>query len=285
MNLITSKFVALVLVLSMSLSVADKVPSYRLEFENLPEEQRLEYVKLLREAQRLFGQQRIFEALDQIDIAERIIKEYPSALSIKGACLVEFRDFDGAEKIFHKALTYAPDNYSVLFNIGEINFVKGNWENAIKYFTRSMQLTEENSTTLTHMLAEFKIYICNKKLGKDKLTEELEGKYDYRSDNPSFYYINAVKAFAENNKPVANRWMRTAQRVFQPKKIEPWHDCLVEAGYLKSFYGGGDRAIDVSKIDGGDLDTQNLGKINQDVAPVEVALPNAVEEASNLEGN
>jgi len=77
---------------------AQDVPQYRIQFENLPEDKRNEFYQQILEAKRLFSQQRIFEALEVISEGEKIIKNFPALLSLKGACHVEFRDFKSAEQ-------------------------------------------------------------------------------------------------------------------------------------------------------------------------------------------
>lgn len=237
----------------LSTAYAEKVPQYRLDFENLPQEERDQFYEYLMEAKRLFSQQRIFEAIDVVENAEKLISEFPALMSIKGACYVEFRDFDKAEDIFKRSLEISPNNHGIFFNIGEINFVQGKWEECKKYFKLVMQTLETVPTDPTFLLAELKTYIADKKLGNNAACSTIEDKYNFTFDSPIYYYINAVKEFEADNNSEAQLWLLRARRVYTGGgQLDAWHDCLVESGYIKSFYGGGERdELDVQLNSGG----------------------------------
>ncbi len=221
---------------------AKSVPTYQLEFENLPQRHRDEFYKHLVEAKRLFSQQRIFEALEVIAEAEKFIKEFPALLSIKGACYVEFRDFDKAERLFKQSLALSPESHGILFNLGEVHFVQSQWQACQPYFQKVIKALSDKPTDPTFLLAEFKNYIADKKLKNTSAANKVEAKYDFTCDAPIFYYIQAVKEMEAGKQAEGQKWLLSARKVYKnPGQLDAWYDCLVEAGYIKSFYGGGDR--------------------------------------------
>ena len=226
----------------VSFSFAEKVPQYMIDLENLPREKREVFYKHLSEAKRLFSQQRIIEALDTIGEAETMIPEFPSLMSIKGACYVELRDFDTAKKIFKRCSEIGPGNHRVLFNLGEVSFVQARWKESQGYFQKVLQLLNDKPEDPIYLLSEFKNYIANNKLGNNDAARIIEDKYDYTFDSPIYYYINAVKEFEAGNKVESQSYLQRAKTVYTNLGIlDPWQDCLIESGYIKSFYGGGDR--------------------------------------------
>jgi Tfp pilus assembly protein PilF len=206
-------------------------------FLNLPEERRKEFIKNLGEANRLFQQKRIFETLNLLNKCDAIFTDSPETLNIRGACYVEFRAFDKAMTAFEKALALAPDNPSVLFNIGEVQFVNHDWQKASDTLEKVLKAIPKEQMALSR-LVEFKILLCKKKLGKDAEAKAMGEKYDIDDDSPYHCYAKAALAYEAKNEVLAEEWLARAGRIFQnPEVLAPWQDTLVEYGYIKSFYG------------------------------------------------
>ena len=206
-------------------------------FLNLPEESRKEFIKHFSEANRVFQQKRIFEALDEIEKAAAIFKDSPELHNLRGSCYVEMRSFDKALAEFDKALALTKDNPSIEFNVGEVYFVTKQWQKALDTFEKVMKMLPPENTALGR-LVEFKILLCKKKLGKDEEAIILAEKYDFLDDSPFYYYAKAALAYDEENLVKAEEWLAIASRIFRdPNVLAPWQDTLVEYGYIKSFYG------------------------------------------------
>lgn len=208
-------------------------------FLNLPEERRNEFIKYLGEANRLFQQKRVFEAMEEIEKAEKIFADHPEIYNLRGSCFVEMRSFDKALADFQKALTYTKDNPSIEFNVGEVLFVTKEWKKALETFEKiSKALPVDPSTLALRRLVEFKILLCKKKLGMNDEAKALAEKYDFLDDSPYYYYAQAAIAYDNNDLIKAEEWLAIANRIFQdPNILAPWQDTLVEYGYIKSFYG------------------------------------------------
>jgi tetratricopeptide (TPR) repeat protein len=211
-------------------------------FLNLPEESRKLFIKNLSEASRLFGQKRVFEAMEELYKAEKIFADSPEIMNLRGSCFVEIRAFDKALKEFEKASTLSKGNPSIDFNIAEVYFVTKEWKKAHDLFVKILNVLPPTNIALGR-LVEYKILLCKKKLGlKDEATI-LAGKYDFLDDSPFYYYANAATAYDAKDLIKAEEWLSMASRIFRdPNTIAPWQDTLVEYGYIKSFYGG-DEAI------------------------------------------
>jgi tetratricopeptide (TPR) repeat protein len=206
-------------------------------FLNLPEESRKEFIKHLGEANRIFQQKRIFEALEELDKAYAIFKDSPEIHNLRGSCYVEMRAFDKAMAEFQKAAAFSKDNPSIEFNIGEVYFVTKEWQKSLDVFERVMKLLPPENIALGR-LVEFKILLCKKKLGKKDDVTILAEKYDFLDDSPFYYYAQATLAYDENDLIKAEEWLARASRIFRdPNVLAPWQDTLVEYGYIKSFYG------------------------------------------------
>jgi tetratricopeptide (TPR) repeat protein len=206
-------------------------------FLNLAQESRNDFIKHLNEANRLFQQKRIFETLEVIEKASNIFADSPELYNLRGSCFVEMRAFDKALADFKKALTYAKDNASIEFNVGEVYFVTKEWKKSLDLFEKILKAIPPENLALGR-LVEFKILLAKKKLGMKEDVMILAEKYDFLDDSPYYYYAKAALAYDNNDLVKAEEWLSIAGRIFQdPNVLAPWQDTLVEYGYIKSFYG------------------------------------------------
>ena len=213
-----------------------KVYQYQIDLDNLTAEKRKEYYTKLFKAQTLFNQKRIFETLAEINEVHKIYPNDPSSLNIKGACYVEFRNFDKARSAFQQALKAHPENPNVLFNLAEISFVTHRWEDA---HDRLSALLQENANPTMSELIKFKILLCKIKLGAIEEAQAFTNETSFLDDSPLHYYANAAMAYSNDEAVAAEKWLGRASGVFRNAgKIAPWQDTLIEFGYIKSFYGG-----------------------------------------------
>ncbi len=206
-------------------------------FLNLPEESRKEFIKHLGEANRVFQQKRIFEALEEADKAAVIFKDSPEIYNLRGSCYVEMRAFDKALAEFDKARALSKENSSLDFNVAEVYFVTKKWQKSLDLLEKIRKQIPPENISLGR-LVEFKILLCKKKLGQKNEVAILAEKYDFLDDSPYYYYVKAAMAYDAKDLVKAEEWLAIAGRIFQdPNVTAPWQDTLVEYGYIKSFYG------------------------------------------------
>lgn len=211
-------------------------------FLNLPQEKRDDFMKKLGDAQRLFTGKRIFEALEKVNEAQVIYPDSPDLLNLRGACEVEFRDFDQALESFKEADAVHPGNPDIIFNIAEVLFVKKDWDAAESAFSKVLALIGKNpegSKFQLSRLVEFKLLLCKIKLGKQAEAASMAEKYDYLDDSPYPYYAEAAIHFSQGRDIEAEATMARGGRIFQnPAILAPWQDTMIEFGYIKGFFGG-----------------------------------------------
>ncbi|MBB5350976.1 tetratricopeptide (TPR) repeat protein [Haloferula luteola] len=212
-------------------------PAWVQEFTNLSQEQRNEYFIALNKAREMFAQKRIFETIDELEKAKKVFGNSPDVENLLGACQVEFRNFDEAMAHFQRADELTPDSPSVLFNIGEVQFVTKKWAEAEATFHRVLKLAGADAAQLQlSRLVEFKLLLCLLKQDKAEDAEILSEKYDEFDDSPFPYYAEAAMNFHHGKELEAELALRRAQRIFRtPGMLNPWQDTLMEFGYIKSF--------------------------------------------------
>lgn len=213
-------------------------PSSLLYFSNLPQKDRAAFAKGLDEAKKTFNQKRIFDTLEKIKGIEQICPNHPAALNLKGACLVELRDFAKAQHIFEGILKEQPTSLPVLFNLAEMNFVQKKWAAAEKLFHKIIPLINEGIQKDMKRLCELKLLLCYLKTGKTKEANQLANQYDQWDDSPFYYYAKAAIQYTNNDAEAGDKSIKEARFIWKNDALlTPWQDTFIEYGFLKSFYG------------------------------------------------
>ena len=224
------------------------LPKWKQEFLNLDESSRTKFDEHLKKAQELFGEERIFEAVDELREAKSIFDMSPDVDTLLGACQVEFRAFDQAMEHFRDANDSSPNTPNVIFNMGEVYFVTDRWEQAAAQFDRVIELINEMPAPKNAIeaaapkqldrLSNFKLLICHLKMEKMEEAKKLAARYDENDDSPYHYYAAAVMALHEDDQLLATQEMARATRIFQdPRILSPFKDSLMESGYLEGPTG------------------------------------------------
>lgn len=232
-------------------------PQYILDLESLSKEEAQAYGQAFLRADTLFKQKRIFECLEAIEEIHAIYDGNPSSLNLKGACYVEFRAFDKARIAFAKAAEVTPDNFNVRFNLAEIEFVTKDYPKSLGLLEELAKEASDNDNGTSMLpLIHFKILLCKLKTGDEAGARAIIAKTDFLDDSPLFYYGNAALDYFSEKGGEAEAWLARAGRIFgatqngQPSQIlSPWHDTLIEVGYIESFYGGDLEVTPLSPVD------------------------------------
>ena len=208
-------------------------------FLNLPEEKRTEHLQHVQKARELFQQKRIFETIDQLHEARAIFPDSPDVENLAGAAQVEFRAFDEAMEHFQRADELSPNNPNILFNIAEVYFVTKQWKKAEDLLVKVLASAEGDAGQLQlARLVEFKLLLTKLKLGQIDEARALAERHDDFDDTPYPYYSRAAFHFENENFAEAEAELARAARIFgNPAILAPWHDTLMEYGYIKSFFG------------------------------------------------
>ena len=218
---------------------AEDSPAWRNKILNLAPTDQKKLKGHFMEALRLYKQKRIFESLNEIAEAEKIHKEYPGTLNLKGLCYMEFRDFKTARENFVAALALAPKDGDIMINIAELDFVTKNWVSCEKNLNQALLLTNEKEIQKTRLI-EFKLLLAKIKLNNTEEVETLSKKYDFHDDSPFHYYAEAAMANEKEDRKKAREWLGICRRVFRkPELLARWQETLIAYGYIPSVYGGG----------------------------------------------
>ncbi|MDA7882514.1 hypothetical protein N9A94_09450 [Akkermansiaceae bacterium] len=217
-----------------------ELPQWVVDLKALSDDDQKEYSKISQRCKQLFDQKRIFECLAAIWEAEDIYTGNPGLLNLRGACYVEFRNFDKALKAFDVALEIQKSDFNVRFNIAEIKFVSQKYQEALTDLEALYKEAVEDPNYANMVsLIQFKTVLCKLKLKAPEGAKAIIDETDFLSDSPLYYYGNAALEYSMDKGAEAEKWLARARRIFQnPQILAPWQDTLIEFGYIKSFYGG-----------------------------------------------
>lgn len=203
------------------------------EFMNLPEDRRKGFLENLADAKKSFEERNFDATQAALDKASVIFADSPEIHTLRGCVFVETRKFDDAMDSFRKAAALSKDNASIEFNIAEVHFVTKKWKEALAGFSKVLRLTSADNVAVTR-LVEFKILLCQMKLGNKAEYSRLASKYGVMDESPYPFYARSALAFFDNKPADATDWTRVAARIFpDPKTLAPWTDTMIEIGFMK----------------------------------------------------
>lgn len=211
---------------------AGLLPNQR-AFLNLPEDQRKGFLENLADAKKSFAERKFAATHASLDKASAIFADSPEIHTLRGCSFVEMRKFDDAMDSFRKAAALSKDNANIEFNIAEVLFVTKKWKESLAGFSKVLKLAAADKVPFTR-LVEFKILLCQMKLGNKAEYSRLASKYGVMDESPYPFYARSAVAFLDNKQEDAIDWTKVASRIFpDPKTLAPWTDTMIEIGFMK----------------------------------------------------
>ncbi len=190
--------------------------------------------KKLAEVQALQADQKVVDALLMLEELER---DYPNAAdlcNVRGSILLtpSMRDFAGAEAAFTRAAALQVGALAPLFNLAEVQFVKHEWQEALKRLDEILRDFEKLPTPVRHLIL-FKKTICQVKTNQIEAAEKLiKDHFTFMDDTPAYYFSKAAVAFQQEKKAEAEEWVSKGVSIFGDKNCMAYLDCLMEARWV-----------------------------------------------------
>lgn len=201
---------------------------------NLPAAEQKSYAIEMENAQQEHKARQYDHALEHLAKAEAIFADAADLHNLRGACLVEKRQFAGALESFRKADALMPGNPSVSFNMAEIHFVEHRWDEAAKAFGDLQPKLIGGDETLA-ALVDLKLLVCHCKLGALEEAEALAEKHAKQPATPFPWYAKAVIEFENKNRAAAAGFLVDVKEVHPDPKVNAlFRDALIESHYVKN---------------------------------------------------
>jgi tetratricopeptide (TPR) repeat protein len=145
-------------------------------------------------------------------------------MNLKGAAYTKKKDFVQARACFEKSLELVPGMFAARFNLGEIEFLQGNYDKALSTFRSMLEADPRNE------LLQFKVFLCYLQMKDDEAAQKALAKVRYPGDTPAWYYAQAAWEFSRGNKGLVSDYLSGARYIF-PGKTEIFDETFADLGF------------------------------------------------------
>jgi tetratricopeptide (TPR) repeat protein len=184
--------------------------------------------RALRDARALYNKRDFSTALARLDAASGISPPDAGLFNLRGSCHARLLDFEMALADFEKAADLMANNPSIRFNISEMHFVTGRWQQALDGFEKLKGYQSTGNANLSR-LVEFKILLCKNSLGRAGEVETLAAKHDDQDPSPYYWYASALIASESGDQRTASELLNQASQKFpNPRDLALWTDTMSE---------------------------------------------------------
>jgi Flp pilus assembly protein TadD len=147
-------------------------------------------------------------ALDRLGVLQGPAGQDLSVLNLRGAILTKLGQYDEARDLFLSILTTDPDYFPAAFNLGEVDFLRGDYDAATETFQRIGRSQPRNE------LVRFKIFLCELLLGRDDEAGRIARGLIPAGNTPAWYYAQAMLARKGGDEKSAARHISAAQAIY-----------------------------------------------------------------------
>lgn len=189
----------------------------------IPLEKEDAYEGLIKQALELFEQKDYEGSLRILEQAREMYPQDAFTWNLTGAAHTKLKNFPEANLAFDKALELDPGFFPARFNRGEILFLEGKTDEALRYF----QILSDNYRR--NELLEFKLVLLYSASGRQEDAQRTLGRMQFPGDSPAWYYANAAFAVAQDDRSGAKKFIRAAKELFPEDKIALYEESLQEA--------------------------------------------------------
>lgn len=184
-----------------------------------------EVVELIQTTTDLFIRDRFEDVLFKLDAAPLSISQHPKLLNIRGAALLELREFQSARRALLQARQKAPSDFWPAFNLAELEFVQGKYRYSLRLFQELEKQFPDSD------LIRFKIFLSLLMNGETSQARKLLNQLDYPATSPLYFFCQAAWEFKKHNTTQARDHLESATALF-PDQLSPvYFDTLADLGW------------------------------------------------------
>ena len=148
-------------------------------------------------------------ALERLGAIQGPAAEDLSVLNLRAAILTRMERHDEAAGIFRAILATDPDYFPAAFNLGELEFIRGDHAAALESFERMRRREPRNE------LVRFKIMLCQLMLGRDEEARKTAGGLVPAGSTPAWYYAQAMLARKAGDQASAAKHLAAARAIYE----------------------------------------------------------------------
>ncbi len=141
-------------------------------------------------------------------------------------------NYDEVETEFRKALSADPKFREAQYNLAQVPFKKGDYEQARDRFEALFSETPGDNTNQASQLIKFKVYLTLLLEGKDHQAQQLMDQFKFTGDTPALYYAQAAWEFQHRHREQGGEWIRSAYKIYSPALNLVFGDSFYDLGWL-----------------------------------------------------
>lgn len=131
-----------------------------------------------------------------------------SVLNLRGAILTKLGDYNQALQLFQSILEADPNYFPAAFNLGEVQFVRGDYAGALASFREMARRDPLNE------LVRFKIMLCELLVGNDDEARRVASGLVPAGATPAWYYAQAMLALKQGDRRGMEKHTAVARDIY-----------------------------------------------------------------------
>jgi tetratricopeptide (TPR) repeat protein len=148
-------------------------------------------------------------ALDRLAVLQGALGQDLSVLNLRGAILTKLGQYQEAREIFDAILATDPNYFPAAFNLGEVQFIAGDYQGALENFQRIRRRDPRNE------LVRFKVLLCHLLLNQDDQAQKIAKGLIPAGNTPAWYYAQAMIARKAGDEKSARKHLAAARSIYQ----------------------------------------------------------------------
>lgn len=147
-------------------------------------------------------------ALDRLAALQGPAGQDLSVLNLRGAILTKLGQYDEATGLFRSILATDTDYFPAAFNLGEVEFLRGNYAGALEVFQGMRRRDPRNE------LVRFKVFLCQLLLGQEEDAQKMAKGLIPAGSTPAWYYAQAMIARKAGDEKTAGKHLAVARAIY-----------------------------------------------------------------------
>lgn len=131
-----------------------------------------------------------------------------SVLNLRGAILTKLGDYNQALQLFQSILEADPNYFPAAFNLGEVQFVQGDYAGALTSFREMARRDPRNE------LVRFKVMLCELLVGNDVEARRVASGLVPAGATPAWYYAQAMLALKQGDRRGMTKHIAAARDIY-----------------------------------------------------------------------
>lgn len=159
-------------------------------------------------------------ALDRLGAFQGPLAQDLSVLNLRGAILTKLGNYTEARQIFESILATDPNYFPAAFNLGEVQFIAGDYPGALRTFQQIRRRDPRNE------LVRFKILLGHLLLGEQTEAERIAAGLIPAGSTPAWYYAQAMLARKAGDEARAAKHLAVARSIYEDSGCKLFDESL-----------------------------------------------------------